>query len=609
MRIRGWFVSAGLVLGLMFIMVRLFMIQVVSTRSFSALEADLIQKADAIHQKEVIINSGRGEIIDQVGRSFVGEENLRLFVFPQTEQQLYLRRKQFLQLSRLLGYQKDVLFREMTHLTKPTILTTINGKELILNQVQKTEINKLKIPGVFVVNSDNRVRNKPSAQQVIGRIGRNPSLIKNLYSKEIQSGKYSLQSYIGVTGLEAAFESFLHSEAEKVLNYTTDGRGKALVGAKLFFKEKNSLDPSYSIKTTLNKDIQTRIDKILEEEHVEEGAVVIQEIQTGNILAMSSRPSGNGSSQMKNPWDNRAIMEATPGSIFKTVVAIAALEEGVVRPDTVFHCKGHLQKYKLTDDHKSGHGKITFTEAYAKSCNIVFGQVAEKLGGEKIEAYARRLGLGQEVIWSGKVFKDKEFHQLPQEQTGVIFANNEAKKDLGAVVQAGIGQRDVKLTPIQATNMITSLFHRGKVIRPRIVTAIYDQNGKIYYSFVNQYLPNQKPLKARTINEMQRMMRMVVKGGTATSLNQAKWSLAGKTGTAQVGKDNSLYNKWMIGFGPFAHPKYAVAVVIHSIKTEDDIRAKKIFQKVMDEMFLYENRDKTTKHKIKKRNNPSRLSH
>lgn len=573
------------------------MIQVVSTRAFSSTELDLIQKANEIHQKEILIDSGRGAIVDRKGQHFVGEVNLHLLVFPQSEQQMKLKEDQFTKLAKFIQYPPMLLQRELTRLTKPTILTTPDRKELVLNSIQKAAIEELRIPGIFVIESDQRMAENKVAQQVIGRIGQSPQITSKRYQEEMQSGKYTLESRIGITGLEAAFEPFLHSEAERVLRYTTDGRGKALIGAQVRLKEKKSTDPPYVVVTTLDKELQAKIDQILAEEQVDEGAVVVQEIQTGKVLAMSSRPSGKNNVQDKNPWDNRAIMEATPGSIFKTVIAIAALEEEIVRPDTVFHCQGHLEKYKLKDEREQGHGKITFAEAYAKSCNIVFGQVAEKLGGEKIEAYARRLGLGQEIIWSGKLFKEGSFRQLPQEQTGVIFASEELKKDAGAVVQAGIGQRDVKITPLQAANLITALFHRGKTLSPRIVTELRDQNGQVLVSFPNKYLPYSQLLKASTIREMQKMMRMVVKDGTATALMKTKWPVAGKTGTAQVGVENNLYHKWMVGFGPFSHPKYSVAVMIRSVKSSDDARAKKIFQKVMDEIFLLESQNNNDRNK------------
>ena len=108
--------------------------------------------------------------------------------------------------------------------------------------------------------------------------------------------------------------------------------------------------------------------------------MVVQEISTGDILAMASRPLPGAGQEGAQPWDNRAIMETVPGSIFKTVVAVAALDTGKVKPGETFVCDGELGRYGLTDSHGKGHGKQTFAEAYANSCNIV-SPGAERLWG------------------------------------------------------------------------------------------------------------------------------------------------------------------------------------------------------------------------------------
>lgn len=580
-RIRGNMISLSLTLGLVVMIGRLFVIQISSPHSFSSMEQDLIKNAQKIQQREMVIDTGRGMIVDRFGQPLVGGENLSLLVFPQSDQQISLREERFAQLAKLIQFPYHEFKQKLTQLTKPTIITNVNGKRPLLQPKIKEKIEALQIPGIFVVKSDYRNIDHPLAMQVIGQVGRSSSKThqKDTYKKSI-----------GLTGIEATFNSFLEGETKRVLNYITDGRGKALVGKEMHLKEHSvQRTSSHVVVTTLDRNIQERVEQILTDFKVEEGAIVVQEIKTGNIVAVGSRPSTFIGESKQNPWDNRALMEATPGSIFKTVVAMAALEEGLVKADTVFECDGHLKSYKLKDHDPKGHGKITFAEAYAKSCNIVFGQVAQRLGGEKLESYAKRLGLNQKVIWTGPLADGEEdFRQLANEHTGIIFSADHLKKDDGAAVQTGIGQRDVKLTPLQAANMVTSLFHKGKPLRPRVVTEVQTKDGKVTQRFTNQYLPEAKAFKASTITEMQKMMRMVVKKGTAVPLKQAKWALAGKTGTAQVGENNQFYHKWMIGYGPFTHPRYSVAVLVRSTEKADDPRAREMFQSVMDHIFLLE---------------------
>jgi cell division protein FtsI/penicillin-binding protein 2 len=568
------FVLIGLLSGLIY---RLYQIQVSSTHSFSVAQKDLIALAEKVQTREVILNSNRGQILDRHGRSFVGETKWRLFVFPHTEEQLELQRPEFSRLSAMLHRSYQKFKQELLSLRQPAILSSY-----VLTKDQVTLIEALHIPGIIAVESDNRMTDGEVAKQVLGRLVRNSFVLRERYSQEVANGKFSLQSRFGITGLEYAFESFLHGEGESLIRFVTDGQGKALNGVqvKLRKEEPKQANQPDDVITTLDIGLQSQVEQILAKEQVTDGAVVVQEIATGNILAMAG--NSNKAEQSENQWINEALVEATPGSIFKIIVTIAALEEGIITPNSLFVCKGTLGRYGLHDSGNITHGRETFAEAFADSCNIALGSLAEKLGGEKIQTYARRLGLDQKIIWTGKVLENNHFSQLSEENTGLIFATSTSLHDKGVAVQTGIGQHDVKVTPLQAANMVTALFHKGMPIQPRLVTEIRDANGKPVWKFTNKYLPNVKPFKTSTLTAVKRMMRMVVTSGTARSLSGTSWQLAGKTGTAQIGLSNQLYNKWMIGFAPYTKPLYSVSVVIKKVKDADDPRAKRIFQAAME---------------------------
>ncbi|MBA4601315.1 peptidoglycan D,D-transpeptidase FtsI family protein [Thermoactinomyces mirandus] len=593
-------VAVNIVIVLLFggILARLYMIQVSSTRSFQIVDeqVDLIAMAQTSQKKEVVIQSGRGSILDRNGKPFVGGSDWHLLVFPQSEKQWRLRADQFRKISEIINVPYWEFRQQLLHLKSPVILSGLNGEEITLSPLERKTIEALRVPGVMVVQSDQRMTLNQLAEQVIGQVARSPLLLKKWYFDKIKNKEWHSESLIGISGLEQAFEPFLHGEEEQLLIYTATRGGKPLNGVQM--TRKNTVraeeDPPRILVTTLDKEIQQKVEKILREEEVEEGAVVVQEIRSGDILAMGSMPKGTSAKRELNPWKNRAVMEATPGSIFKTVVAVAALEQGLVNEDTVFHCDGKLDHYHLSDAKPGGHGKITFAEAYAKSCNVVMGTVAKTLGPEKLETYARRFGLNQKVIWDGKVFHDSSFVQLPEEQTGLIFAKKTDKKDGGVLVQTGIGQRDVRMTPVQAANMVTSLFHQGKTPEPRLVEEIQDVQGRTVFRFPRQVIEGAKPLRSNTIRSMKKFMQKVVESGTATQARQAKWKLAGKTGTAQIGQKGDSYNKWMIGFGPVNQPRYSIAVVLNRVSDADDPRAIKIFEKVMNELAVLE---KTKKEK------------
>lgn len=575
---RVWMISSVFMVAFFCILVRLFFIQVVSTRAFSDSKVDLVALAQENHHREMVIDSGRGMVLDRNGKPLVGERKWRILAFPQSIEQLQLKRSQLEQLAMFTHLPVEEIIGQLHNLSQPSFLVNSKGEDLEMNPNLKEEVGSLGIPGIFVVESDHRLSSDAIAQQVIGRVARNPFIVKERYPQEVEGG-LTQQVRVGISGIEAAFDPFLHGKEENTLIYTKDRFGKPLNGVQVKTKQKEWFHdtPPYTVVTTIDQRIQREVEKILKDEKVEDGSVIVQDASSGDLLAVASRPN-NMTSLDRSPWDNRAFMEMTPGSIFKIIVAVGALEEGIVTPNTIFKCTGDLKRYHMKDAHLEGHGTITFTTAFAQSCNVTLSQVAEKLGGKKLEMYAKRLGLGQEIMWRGPLFKEKNFYQM-KEQPGVIFSDATTKGDLGAVAQTGIGQRDVRVTPVQAVNMVTALFHQGKTISPRLVTELRGADGRVVATFPNRQLQT-KPLKASTIRAIRFMMRQVVRKGTAKSLAYSPIILAGKTGTAQVGQNR--YNKWMIGYGSGAGPRYSVAVVLRSVANWKDTRATRIFKRVME---------------------------
>jgi cell division protein FtsI/penicillin-binding protein 2 len=521
-------------------------------------------------------------------------------------------RKSFERLAERLHTSYDSLKEQLIHLKSPVVLVASDGGELVLNSRDKKEIEAWNIPGVHAVESDQRTMFHPLAQQVIGLLVPRPRLMKQWYPDEVESGKWNPHSLLGISGLERSFEPFLHGDNEELLVYTATASGQPLNGVRVRLKKLDGGNgsPPQSIVTTLDKEIQQRVEKIMDEEGVRTGAVVVQDISNGDILAMASRPSGfaQASENGPNPWDNRAVMEEVPGSIFKTVVAVAALDKGLVQPDTLFDCQVEDKSIGLSDSELKTHVRETFAQAFANSCNTVLGRVAVRLGGETLEAYAKRLGIGQAAIWTGPLFHDPSFKQFPLEQTGKVFAPKTSRKDIKIVAKTGIGQYDVRLTPLQAANLVTALFHQGVPFAPRLVSEIRDGTGHVVVTFPVRTLPGSKPIPESVLTKVRKMMRSVVTSGTAVSVTGSRWPLAGKTGTAQVRKkvdevkgeqqtDNReeqvmnssfIYNKWMIGFGPYSSPRYAMAVLLSGVPDPNDPRAKRIFKRVMDELAAME---------------------
>ncbi|MDQ0417794.1 cell division protein FtsI/penicillin-binding protein 2 [Croceifilum oryzae] len=584
------------------IIARLYQIQVVSTRAFSSGKVDLIALAEQTQSREILLDSGRGVILDRRGVPLVGKDEYQLLVFPQSKQQWDLRQDSFQQLSSLLDVPLTSLQPYLEGIKQPALLARLDKKAIQITPERAKQINDLQIPGLQAVMTDQRYSSDYVGSSIIGRIGRSRHLLENRYAKQVEDGTFSPQSRVGLSGLESSFEVFLHSEKENIKTYVKDGQGRALTGSALRWKEQLASEQGqYMIQSTIDYEIQAKVEQFLADEKVEDGAVVVQDISTGDLVALGSIPTNGVKTKTgDSPWENRAWLEANPGSIFKIVTATAALEEGIVKPNTPITCSGILEPYHLKDASNKAHGKQSFTSQFADSCNITLGQLGEKLGGSKLQSYAENFGLGRTITWQGQTSFDADFEQIEQERPGKIYDPRTPKTDKAAAVYTSIGQQDTKITPIQAANMVTALFHKGRAIRPRIVTEVRDQSGKAVATFPNTYLPTTKQLKDSSLQAVRQMMRAVVTEGTAASVRQAKWALAGKTGTAQIG-ESKLYDKWMVGFGPYQTPIYSVAVLLRQEPDSNDPRAIRIFQKVMDFLYDYE-KQKAQDQKDQKKN-------
>ena len=330
----------------------------------------------------------------------------------------------------------------------------------------------------------------------------------------------------------------LNPDAE--VNVMTDGAGRILPGYGLRFEEQRRAGV---IKTTLDYDIQTMAEGILAKYAETGGAVVIADAKTGGILCAASYPSYDPediSSARGSSLINRALQASyPPGSVFKIIVAAAAIEAGIAGPGDVFHCSGCEDVFgvKIKCSKKEGHGDITFEEGFAKSCNCVFIQLGRKLGGERILETAERFGLGEEVLGI-----------LEEESPGIL-------PDLSQLPGAGtanfsIGQGETEITCMQAAQISGIIACLGK-------------NPGIYLTDENENPEKGKRiLNVSTALTLRSMMCKVVDEGTGTGAGPDS---AGKSGSAQSYLNgNKVVHGWYTGFFPVENPEYIAAVFTES---------------------------------------------
>lgn len=568
------------------LLARLWWIQLGAPHHFSRRGIDLVKGAVKQRQQSITLHSGRGDILDRHGYAFTGVQHPALVLFPLARGSLE-GTDGLAQLANIVGKSPAQLTEIMKKAHAPVLLRNSQNKLLVLTEEQMAQVNQLEIPGVVAVHVTERYRQEEVAKHVIGYIHQNPGLVESLYPEEWASGKMNSESTIGASGLERSFDRFLQGVEPAVLSYYVDGQGRPLRGLDIRHTQQQNEYYPLSLSTTLDVQVQRAMERVADQAGMKEGSIVVLDAKNGDILAMVSRPAYNQSQvdvQAGN-WRNRALKQIPPGSVFKTVVAAAALAEGLVLPTDRFVCTGEYGKYHFSCWKKEGHGSVTMEEAFAQSCNIAFAEIAKRVGGAKLEEYARRLGLSVQVGHvTPQLLKWKQFKQLDGEERGTIFAPEASRSDEGILIQTAIGQRDVRVTPLQAANLMVTILRGGQPGQVRIVEQISYRNGQAFYRFPEQALAEQG-IDYLTASKLRKMLRKVVTEGTGNMLNDSVWQIAGKSGTAQTGAAQASKNHlWFAGYVPYQEPRYAICVVVENQPSWVTDKAMEIFGRAASEL-------------------------
>ena len=339
-------------------------------------------------------------------------------------------------------------------------------------------------------------------------------------------------------------------------------------------------NPGSNLKLTLDSKLQNFIHERISQEH--SASAMVMDIHKGDVLALNSTPSfdpnlfaagiapQDWNLLLQNPYNplmNKAVAGVyPPGSIFKLVVAIAALERDLISPQQTHHCPGFLE----VSDHRFhcvrsyGHGHLNLPTAIARSCDVYFYKLALQVGIENIAQTARLLGLGT-----------KTGIELPDERAGLIptkkWKRNHFGKPwfIGETVVAGIGQGYVQATPLQMAVMMARIANGGYPVAPRLVDTADQQNLE----------PN---ISAKALKPILEGTNLAINSSTGTGYRsriiQPRMAMGGKTSTSQVrritladrksGKhrnekpweqrDHSIF----VGYAPVHKPKYVAAIVV-----------------------------------------------
>ncbi len=552
-----------LTMGVSVIISRLAWIQIIDTREFSKHDIDLVARSVAQREQKLILSTGKGNIFDRNMKSLLAQkEILTVIVFPFSKESF--QKGSIEKISQILDLSASDLAKQLENIDGPTTIMR-NGEPIEITKGQQEKIVNLNIPGIIATTYTYRDQEEMLAKHLIGYSSYITTKEIEQYKAYIEQGYMNQYSQIGRSGLQRSFQEILMGVGESKIAYFVDNKQRPLNGlaSKVQLPKEDHFYP-LSLATTIDYQLQTFAEEELKRNRVTDGSIVILDADDASILAMASAPDFN--MNQINPtlpdWNNKAIQVIEPGSIFKTVIAIAGLEEGVVDLEEKFVCNGDYGAFKFScwDEH----GEETFAEAYANSCNIVFGEVAKRLGADKIEEYAEKLGVVGTIGWDGEFFKfqseDRLFQQLSEEEENRVFVKSTPREDVGSILRTGIGQQDVKLSPLAAANLVVTILNNGKVAEPRIVEKVIYKNETDYFTFKAHRA--QAFGNANTYQQLRTMMEQVVDEGTGQRLKGANWNLAGKSGTAETKGSKELNHLWFIGYGPVEEPRYAVAVAI-----------------------------------------------
>jgi cell division protein FtsI/penicillin-binding protein 2 len=550
-------VTLLLLLGLVY---RLAEIQLIRTESFSASKVNLIEESVRQRTQVMVLDQGRGRFVDREGKALTHDYFPSLILFP------FLNHTKWPveELASIVNVPSSKILNSIENAKDPIVFGTPDP--LPLSEEQMERINELKIPGVFAVHRQSKVEDL-IAEHLIGIIRQDEDQVIDRYSDKVEEGKLSVHTPIGIIGLQKVFDEFLLPEGESKLLYHVDNRGGPLFGIDV--KYTAPANPYYpiSIQTTIDKTIQEKIEEITTKSNLKKGGVVLLDIKSNEILSLVSKPNLNHS----NPYSkdggghNYLLEPQIPGSVFKTVVASAAIENNIINAETTFNCD--IDIYGKPDDHELG--VLNFEESFARSCNHTFADLANKLVNEKpdtIETFADKLGLLQPVGWRGDVFHFQDFEQLPSNLKGRIWANQTDKSSERAVSQTAIGQKEVRVTPLAVANMMATIARGGEKKQVKAVSKILYKNGTSLFTFKDQKLEGEA-LSPYTVQKLQQLLHLVVTDpkGTGRRFQSLETEVAGKSGTAETGRKNSqkqdLVNKWFAGYFPANEPKYALVVV------------------------------------------------
>ncbi len=517
----------------------------------------------------------RGMVFDRKGRLLVDSRpSFDLLFVPEDSQNPKFTLRY---LARLLDIDDGRFLKTLEKKKKRLpFREVVLDRDINWRTVVAVETHERDLPGVTLrIRPKRSYLNNGMNAHLIGYLGEiGPTQLKTLR----QEG-YRMGDEIGQFGIEKKWEQYLRGKSGKQ-QVEVDALGRRI---KVLDQEKDV--PGHNVFLTMDGELQKISYQSLKGK---EGAIVVMEAKSGAILALVSTPSFDPNAFARGisakewnkllqdrarPLHNKTIQGVyPPGSIFKIVLAIAALEEGVVTSRTPHFCPGFLTvgKRVFRDWKAGGHGVVNLHKALVESCDVYFYQLGQQLGIDRIARWARKLGLGKKT---GIALDGERGGLVPDRKWK--FRRFGQPWYPGETPSVAIGQGYVSVTPVQIASLMAAVVNGGSLYRPWFVSKVESLDGKP----IQEYGPEKigsLSLKASTLKTIHKALEDVVntREGTGKKAHSDLVKVAGKTGTAQVAgmvgeiiKSEDLPylirdHAWFVAYAPAEQPEIVVVVLV-----------------------------------------------
>lgn len=565
---RNRLLIATVILGLAFLVLgsRLWYLQVLKGEEFAKFSLEN-------HIRVERIPAPRGRILDRYGKELViNRTSFDIYAIPKDIKDIPFLIET---LSPVLALDADQVNKDINSaLKKKRFKPVLIAKDINRDQLAFIEARRSSLPGVIIeINNLRQYPHSDLGASFLGYIGK-------VTEAELKSNpNINSTDLVGKTGIEKGWEGSLRGD-DGYNQKVTDALGRE-VESTLFVEDlqnKKSV-PGNDVKITIDIELQKAAEELLGEEA---GAIVVVDVNTGEVLTLASKPSFNPEDFIKgidaktwselvndksSPLLNRATQGLyAPGSVFKMVPSVAALNEGFINEEEYVYCPGYYKSgnSKFRCWQRGGHGWMNLRSAIVKSCDVYFYKIAEMMGITNLNKYMRAFGYGT-------------ITDLGIEERAGISPSREWKLKRfnkpwykGETIVSAIGQGYVSVTPLQVAMMTAAIANNGKLLKPTIVREIISYEGEKEYKH-KPVVESRIPVRAEMLDLVKDAMVGVVNepGGTGRAARQRDFTVAGKTGTAQViSLDTQTDDKkhmdhaWFTSYAPAEDPQIAVTVLI-----------------------------------------------